>query len=309
MKKINYTLLTVGVIAAIPISCYVFRYAAARINDASVCRGRVVASEAGGIQIQTRYYNLNCPFEWEDKVSVEVQPMHEEYGGKDSSWEDDANNIDPDNYSLTILYESDNKRAVVGELQMYGYLQDCQDLYNWDYAGYLAIQPYDHRGYTTRLIIQYPVIDRQLLYDDVYLSMRSELPHIVENLEPRKSFLLKKDQYTFVDWYKNQNPGDHGQTWEEYYEEERRRYEEQEQRRMENNQNALPGLQDSGGNSSGYGSYYSHGSSGYNPDPYDVYEYDDPEDFADDWADEFSDGGNDEDEAWDEAYGYWEDNN
>ena len=41
-------------------------------------------------------------------------------------------------------------------------------------------------------------------------------------------------------------------------------------------------------------------SSKWNRDPYDVDDYDDPNDFASEWEDEFDDG-------YDEAYDYWED--
>ena len=40
-------------------------------------------------------------------------------------------------------------------------------------------------------------------------------------------------------------------------------------------------------------------------DPYDVYEFDDPDDFAEEWAEEFGDG--DWDGGYDDAYDYWED--
>ena len=40
-------------------------------------------------------------------------------------------------------------------------------------------------------------------------------------------------------------------------------------------------------------------------DPYDVYDYDDPDDFAEEWAEEFGDG--DYDDGYDDAYDYWED--
>ena len=40
-------------------------------------------------------------------------------------------------------------------------------------------------------------------------------------------------------------------------------------------------------------------------DPYDAYDYDDADDFADDWAEEFGYG--DYDDGYDEAYDYWED--
>lgn len=66
---------------------------------------------------------------------------------------------------------------------------------------------------------------------------------------------------------------------------------------------------------SGYGSF--HGSSGSSSgsyggsyswektDPYDVYDYDDPDDFAEEWAEDFGDG--DYDDGYDDAYDYWED--
>lgn len=44
-------------------------------------------------------------------------------------------------------------------------------------------------------------------------------------------------------------------------------------------------------------------SGGY--DPYDVDDYDDPDDFAEEWAEEFGDG--DFEEGYEEAYDYWED--
>ena len=38
----------------------------------------------------------------------------------------------------------------------------------------------------------------------------------------------------------------------------------------------------------------------YPSDPYDVSDYDDPDDFAEEWAEEFGDGN------YDDAYDYWE---
>ena len=49
---------------------------------------------------------------------------------------------------------------------------------------------------------------------------------------------------------------------------------------------------------------YSNKTSRY--DAYDVYEFDDPDDFADEWAEEFGDGKYDD--GYDDAYEYWEDN-
>ena len=67
----------------------------------------------------------------------------------------------------------------------------------------------------------------------------------------------------------------------------------------------------SGSDSSSGSSYKSNSSykSSYrskkNYDPYDVYDYDDADEFADDWAEEFGDG--DYDDGYDDAYDYWED--
>ena len=40
-------------------------------------------------------------------------------------------------------------------------------------------------------------------------------------------------------------------------------------------------------------------------DPYDVYDYDNGDDFAEEWAEEFGDG--DYEDGYDDAYDYWED--
>lgn len=46
-------------------------------------------------------------------------------------------------------------------------------------------------------------------------------------------------------------------------------------------------------------------SSQYPYDPYDVFEYDNPDDFAEEWAEEFGDGSFED--GYDDAYDYWED--
>ena len=51
---------------------------------------------------------------------------------------------------------------------------------------------------------------------------------------------------------------------------------------------------------------YSNAYSSRRNDSYDVYNYDDPDDFADDWAEEF--GGGNYDGGYDDAYDYWEEN-
>ena len=41
-------------------------------------------------------------------------------------------------------------------------------------------------------------------------------------------------------------------------------------------------------------------------DTFDVYDFDDPDDFADEWAEEFGDG--DFEDGWDDAWDYWQEN-
>ena len=48
---------------------------------------------------------------------------------------------------------------------------------------------------------------------------------------------------------------------------------------------------------------YSTSNTSSRLDTYEVYEYDDPDDFADKWYDEFGDS---YEEGYDEAYSYWE---
>ena len=49
----------------------------------------------------------------------------------------------------------------------------------------------------------------------------------------------------------------------------------------------------------GWRVFWHQGILKWNSDPYDVDDYDDPDDFAGEWEDEFDDG-------YDEAYDYWE---
>ena len=60
----------------------------------------------------------------------------------------------------------------------------------------------------------------------------------------------------------------------------------------------------SGSNYSGSSSRGSSSGSSSKYDPYDVYDYDDPDDFADEWGEEFGDGSYDD--GYDDAYDYWD---
>lgn len=58
-------------------------------------------------------------------------------------------------------------------------------------------------------------------------------------------------------------------------------------------------------NSSSSTRKYSNSGNTKKNDPYDVYDYDNADDFAEEWAEEFGDG--DYDDGYDDAYDYWED--
>ena len=89
-------------------------------------------------------------------------------------------------------------------------------------------------------------------------------------------------------------------------------YEESRQKRKMSNYTSPASNAGTESNNSGVetnaGTTNSNKSNEWNTyDPYDVYKYDNPDDFADDWAEEFCDGDYEEDydEGYDEAYDYW----
>ncbi len=80
--------------------------------------------------------------------------------------------------------------------------------------------------------------------------------------------------------------------------------ERKEKERVKQAEENKPNKKKSGSsNSNNYG--FSYSGSGEN-DPYDVYDFDDPDDFADEWAEEFGDG--DFEDGWDDAWDYWQEN-
>ena len=82
-----------------------------------------------------------------------------------------------------------------------------------------------------------------------------------------------------------------------------RRSQENRNRSTYTNLNANSNVSSSGSDT-GKSSNASSSFSGKRYDPYDVDEYDNPDDFAEEWAEEFGEG--DYEEGYDEAYDYWE---
>lgn len=138
------------------------------------------------------------------------------------------------------------------------------------------------------------------------------------------------DAYIF---WPNTDSDNHGQTWEEFY---RLKAEGRQTDPAQDGPDEYSGGSGSGetsgeslkngnsgasggagasygtGNPGGTGTHNRSGSSGQGvtqpKDGYDADEYDNPDDFADEYWEEFSELPNDEDDAWQEAYDYWEEN-
>lgn len=80
-------------------------------------------------------------------------------------------------------------------------------------------------------------------------------------------------------------------------------YKQSQEKRKNNTSNTVSdtGIKNKSNSQSSYNIDNKKTYIGKSYDPYDVGEYDDPDDFADEWAEEFGDG------DYDDAYDYWED--
>ena len=271
-----------AVFIMIPV-CRAVRGNIIRRREAAIQAGKIVIPDSGKMQIQTRYYTLNCPESWRKKIAEECFPADEKFLGDQSDQRISTSYIDPENYTLRLLYHTEQKDYPVADLTMACYLQDYQDLHNWTI---------------------YPDEQEAIREDPEYQKMRGEVFAVAAGLVPRTRFLQKEDMRLYISWRPNSKPGDHGTTWEEYYAERDAalKREQEEKRKKAESDKAF----DSGkaysrnGKQSGRSHY-----SGEQPDPYSKEDYDDADDFADDWADEFNEYG-DEDEGWEAAHDYYE---
>ncbi len=280
-RAVITALAVLAVFIMIPV-CRAVRGNIIRRREAAIQAGKIVIPDSGKMQIQTRYYTLNCPEGWREKIT---------------------SYIDPENYTLRLLYHTEQKDYPVADLTMACYLQDYQDLHNWTNAGQFHVDKPDH-FYDTYLLVIYPDEQEAICEDPEYQKMRGEVFAVAAGLVPRTRFLQKEDMRLYISWRPNSKPGDHGTTWEEYYAERDAalKREQEEKRKKAESDKAF----DSGkaysrnGKQSGRSHY-----SGEQPDPYSKEDYDDADDFADDWADEFNEYG-DEDEGWEAAHDYYE---
>lgn len=302
-RAVRDTLVGVIVVLAAIAFVILYRYAANRRierEEADIDAGRIVTTNSGEMEIQTRFYSLHCPDSWKDHIAVQCFPAKEKFLGDDSDRELLGNDIDPENYTLRIQCLGKHGRHLVADLEMAGFLEDYQRYKYWTYAGDIRMDRREGQ-YNTYLLLLYPEETEEMKSDPVYQQIRRELPGVVYDLVPRTTFLRKEDQSIYFSWRPNPDAGDHGSTWKEYYEEKWRLYEEEREKEAAEKD----GSKNDGYGSASRGTRRYGGTGNSQPDPYDRDDYDDPDDFADDWADEFNEYG-DEDEGWEAAHDYWE---
>ena len=89
-----------------------------RRREAAIQAGKIVIPDSGKMQIQTRYYTLNCPEGWREKIAVECFPADEKFLGDHSDKGIMTSYIDPENYTLRLLYHTKQKDYPVADLTM-----------------------------------------------------------------------------------------------------------------------------------------------------------------------------------------------
>ena len=296
-RAVITALAVLAVFIMIPV-CRAVRGNIIRRREAAMQAGKIVISDSGRMQIQTRYYTLNCPEGWSEKIAVECIPADEKFLGDQSDRRIRTSYIDPENYTLRLLYHKEQKDYPVADLTMACYLEDYQNLHNWIYAGRFHVDKPDH-FYDTYLLVIYPDEPEDVREDPEYQKMRGEVYAVAAGLVPRTRFLQKEDMRLYISWRPNANPEDHGSTWEEYYAAKEAAWKKEREEKKK--------AEEADGKDSGTSRRYTGRPyfSGDQPDPYSREDYDDADDFADDWADEFDEYG-DEDEGWEAAHDYYE---
>ena len=187
-------------------------------------------------EIRTDDYWLELPEDWANEAEVEIRPMNETYGGRDP---DGQRRIPEENYQLIVYMkrEGDKKRVQLASIEMYTYLEDCQQLDDWEFIGKLSVSPQgkDLNFSYPFLIIHYAKAPEDLSSEEAeqFAAMKEELAASVKNLNVDKPQELserkkkKNEEALYVRFEPNQNgKKKQGQNWEERYREEAR-YERQ----------------------------------------------------------------------------------
>jgi len=268
------------------------------------------------ILVTTPYYTFVVPVSWAGHCKIVAAPDAERY----LDWIPEEaytpkSSRDPGIYEIRIYhYSIKGEQTLLASVCMY------YEILNWhekdshktdsEYIGLLNHETND--GKTHRIHFFYEESDEWIREDSFY-DMRRDLSDVLDSIEIRTdpddgsriSIDREHSAYSeFMDHFRNEYlwrntyynvPLPHAyyvqleKEKQEALEKERQeKILEEKKRAQQRSENARPS------------------KSEYKMDPYDVYDFDDPDDFADHWAEEFEDEWSDEDEAWDDAYDYWE---
>ena len=183
-RAVRDTLVGVIVVLAAIAFVILYRYAANRRierEEADIDSGRIVTTNSGEMEIQTRFYSLHCPDSWKDHIAVQCFPAKEKFLGDYSDRELLGNDIDPENYTLRIQCLGKHGRHLVADLEMAGFLEDYQRYKYWTYAGDIRMDRREGQ-YNTYLLLLYPEETEDMKSDPVYQQIRRELPDVVYDL-------------------------------------------------------------------------------------------------------------------------------
>ena len=194
---------------------------------------RLHKTRDGGAEISTEYYSLELPRHWTSDAEVFFRPMHETYGGRDANGQ---SSIPEEFYQVIVFMKRGDgqNRVHLASVRMYQYLEDCQNLEDWEYSGSLSVllptkNFIDRKYMKAFIVIRYAEEPEDLSEEErkLWTSMREELSASARSLttdqQIRKSEKVtpKNQSSLWADFDANDTGKKHiGQTWKEHYKEE-----------------------------------------------------------------------------------------
>lgn len=177
--------------------------------------------------VHTDYYDLELPKHWGKDSKTKTEEMNEIYGGRD---QDGQKYIPEETYRLVTYMKRKGQAPVfLGAVEMYTYLEDCQDLGNWEYAGQIHVKISENNGPYKRFR-SYVVINNGEAPEDfskreraLFLRMQGELSEAVRNMKIEHLEPANSDQTMraplYVSFSENTDGRHYGaETWEQKYE-------------------------------------------------------------------------------------------
>ena len=190
---------------------------------------RLHKTRDGGAEISTEYYSLELPRHWTSDAEVFFRPMHETYGGRDANGQ---SSIPEEFYQVIVFMKRGDgqNRVHLASVRMYQYLEDCQNLEDWEYSGSLSVllptkNFIDRKYMKAFIVIRYAEEPEDLSEEErkLWTSMREELSASARSLttdqQIRKSEKVtpKNQSSLWADFDANDTGKKHiGQTWKEH---------------------------------------------------------------------------------------------